>query len=41
MGYGGIKNISNAVRGITRKALTKGKLDRAAVRAAAGRHGRP
>ena len=26
------KNISDAVRGITRKALTQGKLDRAAVR---------
>jgi hypothetical protein len=30
------KNISDAVRGITRKALTQGKLDRAAVRRLSG-----
>jgi hypothetical protein len=30
------KNISDAVRGITRKALTQGKLDRAAVRKVTG-----
>jgi hypothetical protein len=30
------KNIGDTVRGITRKALTQGKLDRAAVRRASG-----
>jgi hypothetical protein len=30
------KNIGETVRGITRKALTQGKLDRAAVRKASG-----
>lgn len=30
------KNISDSVRGITRKALTRGKLDRAAVRRVTG-----
>ncbi len=30
------KNISDAVRGITRRALTQGKLDRAAVRRVTG-----
>jgi hypothetical protein len=33
---GSRKNISDAVRGITRKALTQGKLDRAAVRKVTG-----
>jgi hypothetical protein len=33
---GSRKNIGDAVRGITRKALTQGKLDRAAVRKVTG-----